>query len=79
VTLIEQALDKHDLTQIQETAHGLKGISQNRGADALAQVAMDLETACKTGETTSLSPFRQTIQKSFQQTRQDLEKTLERT
>ena len=38
VTLIEQALDAHDLGKVQEAAHGLKGISRNMGADAIAQV-----------------------------------------
>ena len=66
VTLIEQALDTQDLAKVQEAAHGLKGIARNMGTDALAQVAVDLETACKAGETTFLSSFRETIQDSFQ-------------
>ncbi len=77
VTLIEQALDKQDLTQIQDTAHGLKGISRNMGATALAQIALDLETACQ-GEQTTIPPaLRDSIQNVFQTTRQNLEKTLE--
>ena len=79
VTLIEQALDTHDLVQIQEAAHGLKGISRNMGANALAQVALDLEAACKAGEATCLSSFQSTLQDSFQQTRQKLEDTLKNT
>ena len=76
VTLIEQALDNHDLAQTQESAHGLKGISRNMGATALAQVAIDLETACQ-GEATTITPSLQaTIQDTFQATRQKLEGTL---
>ncbi len=76
VTLIEQALDKHDLAQIQESAHGLKGISRNMGATALARVAVDLETACQ-GEATTMTPsFRTKIQDTFQATRQELEAML---
>ncbi len=77
VTLIEQALDTHDVATIQEAAHGLKGISRNMGAEALAQVAVDLEIACKAGHTTVLQSFRRTLQESFQYTRQNLEKILD--
>ncbi len=77
VTLIEQALDNHDLTQIQEAAHGLKGISRNMGATALAQVALDLETACRVEETAIPPSFRASLQDVFQATRQNLVKTLE--
>ena len=76
VTMIEQALDNQDLTQIQESAHGLKGISRNMGATALAQAAVDLETACKIDETTISPSFRAAIQGTFQSTRQELEDTL---
>ena len=79
VTLIEQALDADDVKKVQEEAHGLKGISRNMGADALAQVAVDLESACKT-ETNSIAPsFRRTIEETFQATRQKLENTLTKT
>jgi ammonium transporter len=76
VTLIENALDTQDLEKVQEAAHGLKGISRNIGADALAQVAMDLENACRTKETAFLSSIPHTIQDVFQITRQKLEDTL---
>jgi CheY-like chemotaxis protein len=79
VTLIEQALDSQDLPQVKEAAHGLKGISRNMGANALAQVAMDLETACKAGGPIFPSSLRTTIQDCFQQTRQELEKNSEKT
>ena len=76
VTLIEQALDNQDLAQIQESTHGLKGISRNMGATALAKVAMDLETACQ-GDATTITPSLQaTIQSTFQATRHELEDTL---
>ncbi len=73
VTLIEQAIDDQDLNKIQESAHGLKGIARNMGAHVLAKVAVDLEAVCKTGEATTFSSWRRTIQDRFQQTRRDLE------
>ncbi len=76
VTLIEQAIDNQDLAQIQEAAHGLKGISRNMGATALARVAVDLETACQGEATTTTHSLRATIQDTFQSTRQELENTL---
>lgn len=76
VTLLEQASDSLDLAQIQEAAHGLKGISRNMGADSLAQIASELEKACKQGNEAALATFQYTIQDSFQQTRQKLEDTL---
>ena len=76
VTLIEQALDNHDLPHIQETAHGLKGISRNMGADALAEIALELEETCKQGEKDAFSGLRQTIQERFHQTRKELEATI---
>ena len=73
VTLLEQALDSHDLVQIQDAAHGLKGISRNMGADSLAQLAFELEKASKQGNEAALVSLRDTIQDKFQQTRQNLE------
>ncbi len=76
VTLIEQAIDKQDLSQIQDTAHGLKGISRNMGATALAQIALELETASRDEATTIASSHGTTIQEVFQITRQQLEDIL---
>ncbi len=77
VTIIEQAVDNQNLPMIQEAAHGLKGISRNMGATALAQIALDLETICQ-GEQTTIPPgFRDSIHKVFQTTRRNFEKTLE--
>jgi len=79
VTRIEQALDNQDLTQIQEAAHGLKGISRNMGAEALAQMALNLENACQKGEGAFLSSMPDTLQDVFQKTRQQLEEALKKT
>ncbi len=72
VTRIEQSLANNDLMNARETAHGLKGIARNIGANSLAQIALDLENACKAEKTASLSSFQQTIHDRFQQTRQEL-------
>ncbi len=72
VTLIEHALDKHNLTQLNEAAHGLKGISQNMGADSLAQLAVQIEAICKAGEAAALSDWEPQLQDVFQQTRKEL-------
>jgi HPt (histidine-containing phosphotransfer) domain-containing protein len=45
VTAIEHAVDNQEAIQLTETAHGLKGICRNMGADVLAQVAYELEQA----------------------------------
>ena len=76
VTLIEQGLDTQDLVKVQEAAHGLKGISRNMGADALAQIAVDLEAACTIGEVTPACSLRTILQESFQATSQKLETAL---
>ncbi|MDR4486656.1 MAG: Hpt domain-containing protein [Nitrospirales bacterium] len=41
--------------QVQDAAHGLKGIARNMGAEALAELALHIETACRSGEVTPLS------------------------
>jgi ammonium transporter len=45
VTAITKAIDNQETMQLTETAHGLKGICRNMGADVLAQVAYELEQA----------------------------------
>ena len=79
VTLIEQALDSQDLAKVQETAHGLKGIARNMGADLLAQVAVDLEAACANDHASFPPSFRQTILEAFQATRSHLEASFKAT
>ena len=79
VTLIEQALDTDDLAKAREGAHGLKGISRNMGATALAQVAVDLETACQSKEAASAPSLRITMQDAFQSTRQALDDRIKKT
>ena len=54
VTLIEQALDAKNIYQLQEAAHGLKGIARNMGANSLAQLAGKIEADCKAGNTRQL-------------------------
>ncbi|MGP0594160.1 response regulator [Nitrospira sp. T9] len=78
VTLIEHALDTQNLTQLNEAAHGLKGISRNMGADSLAQLAGEIEATCKAGEPAALSGWEPQIQDVFQQTRKELEDIFDR-
>ena len=42
---IEESVDNHETIRLSETAHGLKGICRNIGADILAQVPYELEQA----------------------------------
>ncbi|MDR4486663.1 MAG: Hpt domain-containing protein [Nitrospirales bacterium] len=50
-TLMEQAIDGHDPAQLQDAAHGLKGIARNMGVDALSELeGANPETACHAGE-----------------------------
>jgi CheY-like chemotaxis protein len=78
VTQIEQAMDTHNLTQLHEAAHGLKGISRNMGADSLAQLAVQIEATCKAGEAATLSDWEPQLQDAFQQTRTELEDVFKR-
>ena len=79
VTLIQEALDSQDLAKVKETAHGLKGISRNMGADALAQVALNLENASQSEATTIASSYRINLQEVFQTTHQKLKDSIENT
>jgi len=45
INAIQHAIDHHDSMRLAETAHGLKGICRNMGAEVLAQVAYELEQA----------------------------------
>lgn len=72
VSLIEQALDSQDLMKIQEAAHGLKGISRNMGADSLAQLALEIETACKAENYSALTTIGSDLQQAYQQTQKEL-------
>ena len=76
VTLIEQALDAHNIHQLQEATHGLKGIARNMGADSLAQLAVNIEAICQSGNTDGMTEWSPRIQTTFQQTRQELEEVL---
>lgn len=77
VTLMEQAIDGHDPAQLQDAAHGLKGIARNMGADALSELAMQLETACHAGDFKTLSNRRLDLQDTFRRTQQELEETIQ--
>ena len=77
VTLMEQAIDGHDPAQLQDAAHGLKGIARNMGADALSELAMQLETACQAGDFKTLSNRRLELQDTFRRTQQELEETIQ--
>jgi CheY-like chemotaxis protein len=76
VTLIEQALEAHNIHQLQEATHGLKGIARNMGADSLAQLAVNIEAICQSGNTDGMTEWSPRIQTTFQQTRQELEEVL---
>ncbi len=79
VHLIEQTLDQQDFEKTAETAHGLKGIARNMGAEALAHHAREVEQACHEGHTNDLMNRSQTLQASFQQTCQELISALPKT
>ncbi|MBA3964355.1 MAG: response regulator [Nitrospirales bacterium] len=78
VTQIEHAMDTHNLTQLHEAAHGLKGISRNMGADSLAQLAVQIEAIGQAGEAAALSDWEPQLQDAFQQTRTELEDVVQR-
>ena len=43
VTLLQHAVEQHDLEKMQEVAHGLKGICRNMGAGQLGEICLRLE------------------------------------
>jgi len=66
VTAIEQAIDNQEVMRLAETAHGLKGICRNMGADILAQVAYELEQASEGKLDRDIPPFLSKISQEFQ-------------
>lgn len=69
VTAIEQAIDNHESIRLSETAHGLKGICRNMGADILAQVAYELEQASAGKLNREIPTFLGKICQEFQRVR----------
>ncbi|MFZ1744509.1 MAG: Hpt domain-containing protein [Nitrospirales bacterium] len=67
-----------NLTQLHEAAHRLKGISHNMGAEALAQLAVQIEAICKAGEGPVLADWETQLQDAFQQTRTKFENVFTR-
>ena len=66
ITAIEHAIDNHEAISLTETAHGLKGICRNMGADVLAQVAYELEQASAGNADGDLPAFLSKISQEFQ-------------
>jgi HPt (histidine-containing phosphotransfer) domain-containing protein len=58
-------MDTHNLTQLHEAAHGLKGISRNMGAEELAQLAVQIEAIHKEGEGHVLADWETQLQDAF--------------
>ena len=65
VSAIEQAIDNHEVIRLAETAHGLKGICRNMGADILAQVAYELEQASEAKLDRDIPSFLSKISREF--------------
>ena len=66
VTAIERAIDNHAAMSLTETAHGLKGICRNMGADVLAQMAYELEQASAGKLDPDIPAFLSKISQEFQ-------------
>lgn len=61
-----------DLSYLAKQAHSLKSSSRMIGALALADGALQLETACKQGLTQELDSLQQSLHALIQQTRREL-------
>jgi len=61
-----------DLSYLAKQAHSLKSSSRMIGALALADSALQLETACKQGLTQQLDSLQQSLHALIQQTRREL-------
>jgi ammonium transporter len=66
VTAIAKAIDNQEAMPLTEIAHGLKGICRNMGADALAQVAYELEQASAGKLDRDITVFLGRIHQEFQ-------------
>jgi HPt (histidine-containing phosphotransfer) domain-containing protein len=66
VTAITKAIDNQEAIQLTETAHGLKGICRNMGADVLAQIAYELEQASAGKLNRDIPAFLGRIHQEFQ-------------
>ena len=66
VTAIAKAIDNQEATHLTETAHGLKGICRNMGADVLGQVAYELEQASAGKLDRDIPAFLGKIHQEFQ-------------
>jgi CheY-like chemotaxis protein len=64
---IEEALHNHNLADLQESAHTLKGASSSIGAHALWQAAIELERAAKNGEWQRLPEVLNGVRATFEQ------------
>jgi HPt (histidine-containing phosphotransfer) domain-containing protein len=72
---IREALAKKDRSLAVRLAHTVKGIAGTLGADALAQVAGELEKTLKTGETSGLSALLHEFESSLNQVMHSIEKS----
>ena len=66
VTALEYAIQQNDLSQIQEIAHGLKGICRNMGAEPLGSICLVLEQQKGDQAHDKLSNTLRDLQSEFQ-------------
>jgi HPt (histidine-containing phosphotransfer) domain-containing protein len=77
VDSIQIALDSQRISDIQEAAHGLKGMSANMGLAPLATLAHQLETLGREQNLQESSSLFEAIQKEFVRVQAGLQKQLE--
>ncbi len=66
---LKQALDDNDAAVVKHQAHTLKGASANIGAQALRDVAMEIETAGREGNFDLLGPIFRRLEDEFENLR----------
>ena len=65
ITRIRAALEHDDIAEIKELAHALKGSAENLGAEVVAEICRDLQTAVEAGDAGRAGPLTAELEDAF--------------
>ncbi len=68
---VQRAVESHDMKQLVEAAHGLKGISGNMGVTHLAELSFELEQRGKNEQCELNDELCRQLQYAFQQAQEE--------
>lgn len=75
LTQLEEALNRQDATVATRAAHTMKGSSSNFGAEQLARMAQEIETACKANHLVAAASALPDLKRHFAQVVEALQRT----